>query len=132
MKEFISKIFNQSEPEIPRPVKQGFRGHFKKAKNEEWIQKGQNWEVVFYLDKRENIAVFDEAGNLIEKRTNITNGPVPEQILKCALALGEIMNVISISGRQGNSYEFIVRDKELIRHLALISEDGKVVSFSKL
>lgn len=132
MKEFIQKIFKKTNLEIPKPVKQNFNRNFKKAKNEEWSQKGQNWEALFYLDKRESIAIFDQEGNLVEKRTNISVDGLPEQILNIALALGEIMNVISISGYKGKGYEIILRDKEFIRYLVLISEDGKIVSHAKL
>lgn len=132
MKEFIKKIFRQTSPEIPRPVKQSFKQNFKKAKNEEWSQRGQNWEAIFYLDKHESIAVFDRQGILVEKRINIGTDALPEQILNTTLSLGEIMNVISISGNKGNSFEIIVRDKELIRYLILISDEGKLVSNTRL
>jgi hypothetical protein len=132
MKELIRKIFNQKNPEIPKPVRQSFKRTFIMAKNEEWTEKGENWEAIFYLDKRENIAVIDREGTLVEMRTNIAAEALPPQILNAALTLGEIMNAISISGNKGKIYEIIVRDKELTRHLAIISADGKLMSHTRL
>ncbi len=132
MREFIKKIFSQKKLNTPKPVLQGFKKRFKDAKSAEWSQRGAHWEVLFYSEDHETIAIFDAAGELIEKRINIGINALPTNVNDIASQLGEIMNAIKINGGPTTAYEIILRDTNLIRYVAYVTHEGVLVSNNKL
>ena len=132
MKDFIKKIFGPARLNTPKAVLVGFKGQFKNAKNAEWSQRGQHWEVLFYWKDHETIAIFDGSGELIEKRINISIDTLPSGVNAAVSQFGEVMNAIKINNTTSVGYEIIHRDAELIRYIALITEDGVLVSNNKL
>lgn len=126
MKLLVEKIFKNPSSHIPRKVRQSFLKLFKSAKNAEWSDKEDNWEVIFYQDTREYIALFDKNGNLLEQRSSINLTSVPRSIFEHVKLIGEMMNCIEISDGIISSYEVIYRDKDLTRHLAVFDSEGNL------
>lgn len=132
MKDFIRKIFGAPKLNTPKKVAVGFKAQFKNAKNAEWSQKGSTWEVLFYSEDHEAIAVFDGSGQLLEKRINISIDALPPKVNNVVSQLGEIMNAIKINGGATVKYEIIHRDSSLIRYVAYVTDEGILVSNNKL
>jgi len=132
MKDFIKKIFGPARLNAPKTVLTGFKVRFKNAKNAEWSQRGQHWEVLFYWEDHETIAIFDVSGELIEKRININIDTLPPSVNAVASKLGEVMNAIKINSIDSVGYEIIHRDANLIRYIALLTDEGVLVSNNPL
>ncbi len=132
MKEFIKKIFGKTSLNTPKSVLIVFKAMFKNAKSAEWSQRGQHWEVLFYWEDHETIAIFDGVGALLEKRINISIDTLPPNVHKVTSQFGEIMNAIKINGGPTIGYEIIHRDANLIRYVAYVTDEGVLVSNNKL
>jgi len=132
MKDFIKKIFGPARINTPKAVLVGFKVRFKNAKNAEWSQRGEYWEVLFYWEDHETIAIFDDSGKLIEKRININIDALPPSVNAVAIQLGEVMNAIKINSTESVGYEIIHRDANLIRYIALVTDEGVLVSNNQL
>ena len=109
-----------------------FRENFDQAVNVEWFQKEGKFEVIFYKNHIEHLAVFQPGGELLEYQQNLSKEYLPEHIKKLSLRSGEIMN--SILRNKGNrlEYEIIVRDPQMMRYLLLISDNGTLLEERKL
>jgi len=105
---------------------------FTSAKNIEWSRHKSLFEVIFYHDDLEKIARFDTDGTMLEYRINLPLDRIPDAIKKKAAAEGEIMNCIEFHSVDTIRFEFIVRDKELIRYLLLTDKKGEKIKKEKL
>ena len=73
---------------VPTVVKDAFTKQFSKASDAEWgLEKADEYEVGFTLDKKEMSAVFDAKGGLLETETPISENDLPKAV-KDSLAKG--------------------------------------------
>lgn len=129
---FFRFLFQDKENLPSKEVFVVFKKIFPKAKNAEWVQKNEHFEVIFYEHDIEKIAEFDRHGNLLLLKTNINPAVFNGEIRKVADKYGEIMNVIKIEKDNNVQFEIIVRDIELTRFELLIDQEGKELKFGKL
>ena len=80
MKILIDKIFRSDDISPPARVQESFLVNFKDIKNEEWNQCHKDWEVIFYMEDRECIALFDDVGELKELKTVLGLNQIPDII----------------------------------------------------
>ena len=106
--------------------------HFANAVNIEWFYENGIYETIFYLDNKEYIAKFDRNANLIDYRVNLPLDLLPVNIEKSIDPEKEIMNLVEIHKNNVISYELILRNKELIRFVALFSQTGENMGMKKL
>jgi hypothetical protein len=127
MKAFFEKIIHANGITAPISCEQSFSQNFAGAINVEWSKTDKYYESVFYLNNLEYIAIFSLDGLLMEYRMILPDGYLPEQVKNKLDSMGEIMNKILIN--KGNSliYEIIVRDKNLVRSLVLMTDLGLVI-----
>ena len=120
----------------PKKVRENLLKHFPQAKSTEWVKNSDSYEAIFYDENIEKIARFSKDGSLTEYRINIRPEALasllPENILKAAASEGEIMNCISVQNNDSLLYEFIVRNKSLVRYLLVINSDGEKTGPVKL
>jgi len=132
MEKFLKKIFEGSNIEPPVICLKSFNENFDNAINTEWFDKGDFFEVIFYNNKIEYIANFSKSGNLEEYKMYLPINFLPETIKIHLENFGEIMNVVLINKGNCVQYEVIVRDKDLNRHLFLLSDLGEIMSEKSL
>jgi hypothetical protein len=66
---------------VPTAVKTAFTKLFAKATDAEWgLEKANEYEVEFVLDKKEMAALFDPNGNLIETETPVLASELPQAV----------------------------------------------------
>ena len=129
LKNILKSEENINPPEI---VKNAFKNCFYNPLNVEWYKLSDKFEVVFYEDELEKIAIFDEEGILLEENVNLGIELLPAQVKITARKYGEIMNMIRIKRNNDILFEIIYRDNELLRYLLLIDKDGRVLKKEKL
>jgi hypothetical protein len=127
MEDFIKNVMDGGKIDPPEECKEGFRENFSDAIREEWFAKKDWFEVIFYRDQLEHIALFSKDGILQEYKANLPRELLPEAIKKQFEENWEIMN--SLLHNRGNSieYELIIRDEDLTRYLVILTEFGKEV-----
>ena len=132
MNHFLKKIINGSGVTPPDGCLISFKANFADAINVEWLRRDDYYEVTFYRNNLEYIALFNTDGSLLEYRQNLPLDLMPESIKNIALSKGEIMN--SVLKNKGNKleYELILRDQLLNRTLVVLSEIGDIVEDKKL
>jgi hypothetical protein len=128
----IEKIFGPEDIAPPAQVRESFLSHFHDFKNEEWQRRNKDWEVIFYLDDRECIAVFDGLGKLKELKSEMKIDQVPEIISGKVMELGETMNIIEIRGDGVLTFEIIYRNPQMMRFLCILDDRGNVMVHQKL
>ena len=69
-----------SENDLPEPVSKKFKKMYKKVTDADWTQAGDNFKVSFELNKLKNEIVFDEKGDLVEKREAILIPTLPPTV----------------------------------------------------
>jgi hypothetical protein len=120
----------------PRKIKEELLRLYPLARSLEWSKNKGYYEVIFYENDTEMIARFSEKASLIEYRINHKpenlSKSLPLEIITSAKAEGEIMNCITVNSDKELYYEFIVRDKELVRYLLLLDSKGSKTSLEKL
>ena len=106
--------------------------HFPDAVNIEWFCENGAFETIFHLDNMEYIAHFDSAAKLLDYRVNLPLNMLPDAIGKSLDPEKELMNLVEI--HKGNSvfYEIILRNKELVRFVALYTYAGDKLEEKKL
>ena len=132
MKNIFSKLFKFTNVNLPPPVKIAFSEKFGESMNVEWLQIDEFFEAIFYLEDIEHIARFDNTGNIINVKRNLSIHSIPAHINEKATKHGELMNVIEISEQEIVAYELIVRDESLTRFSLLLNEKGGLIHKSKL
>jgi hypothetical protein len=134
--DIFKNILNLNNLIPPRIVKENLLNLFPDARSLEWSNFKKYYEVIFYEKDTEKIARFSRKGDLIEYRINLRPESLvislPKQILNSAKTEGEIMNCITVHSADKIYYEFIVRDRDLVRYLLLLNAAGEKISFEKL
>ena len=134
--DIFKNILNINNLIPPRIVKEALLKQFPEARSLEWSKQKGYYEVIFYEKDTEKIARYSAKGELLEYRINLKPESLfkslPKSIINSAKAEGEIMNCITVHSSDKMYYEFIVRDKELIRYLILIDAEGTKISLEKL
>lgn len=130
--DLFKKIITVTTIRVPQIVKESMKLIFTSAKNIEWSRHKSLFEVIFYHDDLEKIARFDTDGTMLEYRINLPLDRIPHAIKKKAATEGEIMNCIEFHSVDTVRYEFIVRNKELIRYLLLTDKKGEKIKKEKL
>lgn len=129
---FFKFLFTEKSNVPTKELYEVFLKMFPKAKNAEWAQKTNYFEVVFYESDIEKIAEFELNGNCISLKTNINPAAFQGKLRTKAEKYGEIMNVIRIEKENSNQFEIIVRDRELTRFELILDEKGNEIKFEKL
>ena len=134
MKEsFLKSVVTLKKNGPSKEVLASFESLFPKSRNIEWSCEAELFEAIFTEDDFEKIARFDQLGNLIELRTNHNPESLPLHIAEKVKKHGTIMNVIHISNRLfGESYELIIKDNWMVRHLFITDNKGNVITHSNL
>ena len=127
MKDFLRKVVEGSDISPSDACLHSFNNYFADAVNVEWSINEGGFEAIFYRQNLEHIALFSKNGMLMEYRKNLPSEFLPESIKDLALARGEVMNALMKNKGNTIEYELIVRDRSLIRHLLLISDEGKLL-----
>lgn len=129
MDDFVLNIIKGRSVEPPSHVEKAFCMFFSSAVNIEWyVVRDSVYEAIFYLDNIEHIAHFDESGDLVDYRVNLSLSELPEKLIKIFKSKGEIMNVVAIYRDQSiRKYEVIMRDETLKRHLVLVDTAFKIL-----
>lgn len=88
---------------------------------------GNDYEALFYENKLERIARFDQSGNLIEVRTNIS--PMDTAALKNdqVRQMGDLMNYIQIKRGERTTHELIIRRPDHTRLLILLDDTYAII-----
>ena len=134
--DIFKNILHVSRTTPPKIVKEELLRLYPGARSLEWSKNKGAYEVIFYDNGTEIIARFSEKAILLEYRIN--HKPenlalsLPLNIINSAKAEGEIMNCITVHSNNKLYYEFIVRDKDLIRYLLLLDNKGSKISLEKL
>jgi hypothetical protein len=129
---FFRFLFQEKKNVPSKELLTLFNKMFKKAKNAEWTQKNDHFEVIFYDDDIEKIAEFNPSLKCISLKTNINPAIFHGELRTIAEKYGEIMNTIRIDKESTVQFEIIVRDKELTRYELLLDKEGKELKFVKL
>jgi hypothetical protein len=129
---FFKNILSDKSTNPPEEVKNHFFSFFTNPFNIDWYSEDDYYEAVFYEDDLEKIAKYDNEGNFVNVKTNISVDQLPQHIFNVAKSYGEIMNAIIIGNNSETFYEIIFRDKELTRYELLLDEEGKTLSNQKL
>lgn len=129
---FLKSLFHGKSPRTPKKVVNVFKKIFPDAINVEWHQKNGLFEAIFYQNDIEKITEFDPDGNCLMIKTNLWPETFAGEQRLIAENYGEIMNIIKIEKNGEIIFEFIVRDKELIRYLMIIDNNGRKIRFEKL
>lgn len=130
--DLFKKIIQVATVKVPKAVIDSMKQIFPAAKNIEWSHDRSLFEVIFYHDDLEKIARYDDNGTLLEYRVNIPLEKIPKRIKKKASEEGEIMNCIEIHSVDIIRFEFIIRDKDLVRYLLLTDKSGNKIRKEKL
>lgn len=127
MDDFLKKIIDGNSVTPSDVCLNAFKQKFGDALNVDWYEKGEFFEAIFYKEKIEHIAIFDLEGTLIEYKTYLPEGYLPESIKSIAETKGEIMS--SVMRNKGNriEYEIIVRDASLTRYLITLTDMGSLI-----
>lgn len=132
MNNFLKKVIEGSGITPPSICLEAFNLNFNNAINVEWFDRKTSFEVIFYKDNLEHIAIFDTSGALIEYKLFLPVEFLSEAIKSFLESKGEIMNVVLINKGNRIEYEAIVRNKDLTRFLILLSDLGKIIEEKKL
>ncbi len=130
--EFIKRIFESGGIQPPEICNQSFTECFPEAMSPEWHDKNDDFEVIFYRNDLEHIALFNPQGLLLEYRQNLPSNRLPLHIRDIIAAKGEIMN--SVLKNKGNliEYELITRNSAIERFQLTITDDGRIIRERKL
>ena len=74
MKNFLKKILVSNKTLPNEQCLRAFTKNFAEAVNVEWVKKADYYETIFYNNKTECVALFQEDGVLIEYRQNLSHG----------------------------------------------------------
>lgn len=130
--DLFKKILNVATVKVPKAVIDSMKQLFPSAKNIEWSHDRSLFEVIFYHDDLEKIARYDNDGTLLEYRVNLPLERIPRRVNRKVNSEGEIMNCIEFHSVDSIRYEFIVRDKNLVRYLLLTDKSGNTLRKEKL
>lgn len=132
MKNFLKKVLISNKKLPNGECLHAFNQRFAEAINVEWFKKEEYYEVIFYNNKTECIALFQDDGTLIEYRQNLSPGHLPEIIKNLAQLKGEIMNIVLTNKGNMLEYEIIIRVPDFSRFCLNISEYGEILAEKKL
>ena len=132
MKEFLKRVL-MGNGEMPSEIcLRSFNQYFADAINVEWFRKADHFEVIFYKDNLEYIAIFSLTGVLIEYRHSLPPAYLPGPVKAAAGSRGEIMNAVMKNKGNNIEYEIIIRSSALDRYMLDITELGKILEEKKL
>ncbi len=132
MQNIILKIFQSNKTKPTKAVLKSFESIFGQPVNVEWHRENNNYEVLFYIEERENIALFAPDGVLIEKKQNLVLSEASPEVVKQAKYVGELMNLIEITRDGKIFYDVIARDLYLDRYYLLLDHEGNLIEKKKL
>lgn len=129
---FFSKIFRKPAFLPPENVQKTFKELFPDVINIEWTLVNSNYEVIFYKDQVECIAIFNNEAFLLIHKMFLSEDYLPQTIKNRIITKGEIMNVVMIN--QGNliTYEIIYRDLDLNRFMIKFDILGNIIDEQSL
>lgn len=127
MKDFVKKVVGGNGITPPDNCLDAFNQYFEGAINTDWFDRKTCFEVIFYKDSIEHIAIFDKTGRLLEYKLYLPVNFLPEALKTNLESRGEIMNAVLRNKQNCIEYEVIIRDKEMKRHLILLSDLGKTL-----
>lgn len=132
MEEFLKRMMDDGQCDPPERCLETFRRDFPHATYAEWHRTNEWYESVFYEDKLEHIARFDNSGKLLDHKMFLPESLLPEKIRKLMKESGEIMNAVLINKGTRIEYEVIIRDAQLNRKLISFSQSGHILGEKEL
>lgn len=127
MDKFLINLFSEERIEPPGPCLDALSRHFPNAVRTDWSSKDQLFEAVFYMENLEHIARYNADGDLQDYMVHLSHEMLPASIRSDLKGRGEIMSTVLLNNRYSISYEVIIRDVQLKRHLILLSFNGTVL-----
>lgn len=124
---FFTRLFRKPAFTPPKNVLDAFTLLFPEVINIEWSLAKELYEVIFYKDQVENIAVFNQSASLIMHKMFLSEEYLPEPIKEILTHKGEIMNVVMINHGNLLTYEIIFRDTQLNRYVVTFDILGNMV-----
>jgi hypothetical protein len=104
--------------DVPGIVKSTAIIKFPDAKNLKWEKEKENYEVSFIIDNKEQSALIDSSGNLLQTETQISEDELPDSILpyvKVNYRRKKIRNFSKITEPNGKVYfEVEIYKKDII------------------
>lgn len=132
MNNFFEKIFKPGKLHVPSRVLSTFLADHKSAYNCEWSKQNNFFEVIFYHNDQECIAIYTENAKQVGLKRNLKLESAPKMLLQALDQQWELMNLLEITEAEVLHYECIVRDKDLVRYALYINSDGQIVSNERL
>lgn len=132
MKEFLKRVLLGNGDKPSELCLRSFNQYFTDAINVEWFRKEDHFEVIFYKDNLEHIAIFSHTGVLIEYRHSLPPAYLPDPVKTSAGSKGEIMNAVVKNKGNNIEYEVIVRSNALTRYMINLTGLGKLLEEKKL
>ena len=127
MFKFFKEAIEGKGTRPPKTVTDSLTKCFGDVINVDWLAKDGQYEAIFYKNSVEYIAIFNTTGDLEKYKMYLAIEFLPAAIKTDLELQGEIMNVVLINDGKSILYEVILRDKQLIRALKLISQMGDVL-----
>ncbi|PKQ62507.1 hypothetical protein BZG02_12340 [Labilibaculum filiforme] len=128
-KNLFRKIFNDPQESLPsQTIIDAFNKQFDTPLNTEWNKTDQFYEAIFYKNELEHIAIYQTNGTYSCLKINLPLESIPATIYQAIKEHGEVMNAIKINYTDIQNFEFIVRDKNLIRYSLLLDAQGKILN----
>jgi|GEM_PF-1351041 len=125
MEKIFISLTEQDSVIPPEEVEESMLKDFPDAVNIEWFYENGAYETIFYLNNKEHIAKFDRSAKLIDYRINLPLSELPALIRKAVDPGKEIMNLVEIHVDEAVFYELILRNKDLVRFVALFNQKGE-------
>ena len=109
MQNYFSTQFSTNFPLTP-PVKaeQKLASEFPNASNPMWFKQGENFAVVFFIDNRDCMALFNSSFSIVEYKIKTPVDSLPNSIRTKGENEGKIINSILISKNGITQYEITV------------------------
>ncbi len=132
VKRLYLNLFYHPKSDVPVVIDKQFRRQFRHPVDVEWMMTGNDYEALFYENKQERIARFDQAGNLLELRTNIS--PLDALAIKNdeVREMGTLMNYIQIKRGGLTTHELIIRRPDKTRLLILLDDRYEIIRMEPL
>jgi len=124
---FFENLLSGNKLSPSQKIKKNLLNHFNDAINIEWTKKEKNFEAIFYCQNLEYIAQFSASGDLLEYKINLPSQKLPQNIINQINNEGEIMNSVVIHSSSKTLYEVIVRNRELVRFVLVVNDEGSIL-----
>jgi len=127
VKDLFKTILTGSNSTPPEGVQIAFKQMFKEAVAIEWHLEGKYFESIFVYKGKEIICRFDKNSTWVDTRINQRLEEISRGITDKLANLGEIMSSIRIEKPGSESFEFVIRDKDMNRQIYFTDTSGEII-----